>query len=49
MFQSVDQRNGWDGKFGGVPQDLGTYYYYIKYVCANGKTYEQKGELMLIK
>jgi len=49
MFQSVDQRNGWDGKFGGVPQDLGTYYYFIKYVCANGKTYEQKGEIILIR
>jgi len=49
MFESVDQRNGWDGKYGGVPQDLGTYYYFIKYVCANGKIYEQKGELMLIK
>ncbi|MBA3830253.1 MAG: gliding motility-associated C-terminal domain-containing protein [Taibaiella sp.] len=49
VFETVDRHAGWDGKKGGVPQDLGTYYYYIKYVCANGKTYEQKGEVVLLR
>jgi len=49
IFESVDQRRGWDGKAGGVPQDVGTYYYYIKYTCANGKIYEQRGELVLLR
>ncbi len=49
MFETVNPKIGWDGKFNGVVQDLGTYYYYIKYACANGKVYEEKGEVLLIK
>ena len=49
VFETVDQRTGWDGKFGGVPQDMGTYYYYIKYTCANGQIYEAKGEIVLVR
>ncbi|MGN6568607.1 MAG: gliding motility-associated C-terminal domain-containing protein, partial [Flavipsychrobacter sp.] len=49
IFESVNQYAGWDGKLGGVPQDMGTYYYYIKYICANGKTYQQKGEILLVR
>jgi len=49
VFETVNPRIGWDGKFNGVLQDLGTYYYFIRYVCANGKVYEEKGEVLLIK
>ncbi|MGN6569480.1 MAG: T9SS type B sorting domain-containing protein, partial [Flavipsychrobacter sp.] len=49
MFETVDQHTGWDGKFGGVPQDMGSYYYYIEYECANGKTYTKKGEVVLVR
>ncbi|MBA3829246.1 MAG: gliding motility-associated C-terminal domain-containing protein [Taibaiella sp.] len=49
VYETVDVHAGWDGKMNGVAQDLGTYFYYIKYVCANGKTYEQKGELILLR
>jgi len=49
VFESRDQRLGWDGKLNGIPQDMGTYFYFIQYMCADGKNYEDKGELMLIK
>lgn len=49
MFETVNPRIGWDGRFNGALQDLGTYYYFIRYMCANGKVYEEKGEVLLIK
>lgn len=49
VFESADARRGWDGTFGGQPQDLGTYHYYIRYQCSDGKYYEQKGELVLLR
>ena len=48
VFETVDERNGWNGLFNGVQQDMGVYFYYIKYDC-NGKTLEQKGEVNLIR
>ena len=39
---------GWDGKYGGVPQDMDTYYYHIKYTC-NGTTYESSGDVVLVR
>lgn len=49
MYESVDQHSGWNGKFGGVPQDMGSYFYYIEYKCSNGKTYTKKGEVVLVR
>jgi len=49
LFESTTMRPGWDGRFNGTMQDMGTYFYYIKYLCANGKTYENKGELLLVR
>lgn len=48
VFETADQRFGWDGNMSGKPQDIGNYVYYIKYKC-NGKYTEQKGEVMLIR
>ncbi len=39
---------GWDGTFGGAPQDMGTYYWYIRYTC-EGHTVERSGDLTLIR
>ena len=39
---------GWDGTYGGVPQDMGVYYWYIKYTC-NGNTVEETGNVTLIR
>jgi len=50
VFETVDPSHGWDGKLGGVDQEVGTYYYYIKYKCADGtNVLQQKGDLTLIR
>jgi gliding motility-associated-like protein len=49
VFETADERKGWDGSFNGKPQDIGTYYYYVKYKCQDGNDYEEKGELTLIR
>jgi gliding motility-associated-like protein len=49
VFETGDERTGWDGTFNGVPQDMGTYYYFVKYKCADGNFYEEKGEVTLIR
>ena len=40
--------DGWDGNFGGVPQDMGIYYYHIRYTC-NGTTFESSGDVTLVR
>jgi len=40
---------GWDGKFNGVPQDMGTYYYNIILTRPDGTTKNFKGEVILIR
>lgn len=41
---------GWDGRFNGILQDLGTYNYYAKGICGNGgnQEVEYKGTITLI-
>ncbi len=49
IFESANSSDArWDGNYNGVPQDMGVYYYYIKYDCG-GKTLEQKGDVTLIR
>jgi gliding motility-associated-like protein len=49
VFETADERVGWDGTLNGKPQDIGTYFYYIKYKCSDGKFYEDKGEVILVR
>jgi gliding motility-associated-like protein len=49
VFESANNSDAqWDGRYNGVPQDMGVYYYYLKYDC-HGKTFEQKGDVTLIR
>ena len=48
VFESTDSDPKWDGRYNGVPQDLGVYYYYLKYDCG-GETKEVKGDCTLIR
>jgi len=49
IFSSTDnQIAAWDGTMNGVPQDIGVYYYYLKYDC-DGKLMEVKGDVTLVK
>lgn len=51
VFETRDEANGWDGTFNGKPQEIGTYFYYIRFRCGEGKGHmvEQKGEFILIR
>lgn len=49
VFETRNQQEGWDGTFNSKQQDLGNYYYYIKYICSNGKQIEKKGQVILIR
>lgn len=49
VWETANDRQGWDGTLGGLPQAMGTYYYFLKYTCANGREYEQKGEITLLR
>ena len=49
VYESQDERKGWDGTFSGVAQDMGMYYWYFRYVCADGQDLEEKGEVMLMR
>lgn len=50
VFETKDERKGWDGTYNGREQDLGTYYYYIRYQCSSSNDYiEQKGEFLLLR
>jgi len=48
VFNSANNDMKWDGNYNGVPQDLGVYYYYIKYDCG-GKTIEESGDFTLVR
>lgn len=49
VFGTNDEKKGWDGTLNGKDQDIGVYYYYLKYKCMNGNQIEQRGSFMLIK
>ena len=49
VFTTGNEQQGWDGSFNGKPQDIGTYFFFMKYKCSNGEYYEEKGEVMLVR
>ena len=48
IFETMNIGDKWDGKFNGVPQDIGTYFWYIIYDC-DGKQIIKKGDVTLIR
>jgi len=49
VFETGDETTGWDGSFNGKPADMGTYFFYVKYKCADGNFYEERGEVTLVR
>lgn len=52
VFSTNNQNDTWDGTYNGEPQDLGTYFYFIKYTCEddNGDSQvEERGDVTLIR
>jgi gliding motility-associated-like protein len=48
IWETTSSGAGWDGTYRGVPQEMGTYYFYINYRCED-KNVEDQGELILIR
>jgi gliding motility-associated-like protein len=48
VFSTDDLTKGWDGTFNGVPQELGTYFYYLTYHLGSVSG-NMKGNLELIR
>jgi len=49
VFQTADEKVGWDGTMNGEPQPMATYFYIMKYRCMDGKMIEKKGEVILVR
>ncbi len=51
VYSSIYLDQGWDGKYNGVPQDMGTYYYFFKGICGNKGDHhiELHGDVTLIR
>jgi gliding motility-associated-like protein len=49
VFHTHDPLAGWDGTLNGHPAPMGTYVWYIVYQKQNGKTYQAKGTVLLIR
>jgi len=49
VYESKDETKGWNGTFNGKEQPIGSYYYYIKYLCKQNEYLEQKGEFLLLR
>ena len=48
VYETVESKIGWNGMFNGIPQEIGTYFYYFSYEC-EGKTVYEKGEVTLVR
>ena len=49
VFQSVDEVNGWDGKFKGVIQPMDSYGYTLEVTFGNGTRATKKGDITLVR
>ena len=48
VFESTNSVMEWDGTYGGIPQDIGVYYYFLKYDCG-GEERVSKGDVTLVR
>ena len=49
IFTTADKNRGWDGTFGGVAQEIGTYNYLLIIALDDGNTRQFKGNVTLIR
>ena len=49
VFETKTYGEGWDGRFYGVPCEIGTYYYFIKGTTETGDPIMLKGDITLIR
>jgi gliding motility-associated-like protein len=49
VYKWTNPQTGWDGKIGGKPAPEGTYFYFIQAKGADGKPFERKGHVTLLR
>jgi large repetitive protein len=50
VFATKEYATKWDGSYQGVPCEIGTYFYVLKYTCSiNNKTVIKKGDITLVR
>ncbi len=49
VWESADDEGAWDGTYQGEPQELGVYFWYLRYRCSNGVYAESHGEVTLVR
>ena len=50
VFTSHTAEHSWNGNHKGMPAEIGTYYYLVRYEClADGREYIRKGDFLLIR
>ena len=49
VFKSNNPALGWDGNLKTKKCDIGTYYYVCKFTTPEGKKYDLKGDILLIR
>jgi gliding motility-associated-like protein len=50
VFSGYNNNAGWNGTYNGKVEDIGSYFYSIKYSCLeSGNTIERKGDVTLIR
>jgi gliding motility-associated-like protein len=51
VFNTIYIGVGWDGTYNGTPQDMGTYFYFLKAICGNKGDHEVvlEGNVTLIR
>ena len=49
VYETAEQRRGWDGRMNGVKQPSGVYAYYLEVVLADGRKQVYKGSVTLIR
>lgn len=49
IFESNSINKGWDGSYKGQPMNLGTYVWFLKATLQDGKSFEKKGNVTLVR
>lgn len=49
VFESNNINNGWDGSYNGKPMETGTYTYYANGSFTDGKPFNKKGNITLVR
>ena len=49
VFSTTDGKQGWDGTYKGVPQEIGVYHYLIRINTPDGQLKVYKGDVSLIR